>query len=115
MCGTLSMPATTPLYVHAVPLSGPTAVNVWGAMGHDGLGILHRIEGPLTSAKYCNILDYVMIPYDLSPVHTAKVVEELLNMRGVRCLSSADVPSVQQQPVSIGSAAKHHPQSYRLE
>ncbi|KAL1414922.1 hypothetical protein MTO96_030013 [Rhipicephalus appendiculatus] len=93
MCGALSMPATTPLYVQAVPLSGPTAVNVWGAMGRDGLGILHRIEGPLTSAKYCNIIDYVMIPYaldgpfpDLSPVHTAKVVEELLNMRGVRCL-----------------------------
>ncbi|KAH6946089.1 hypothetical protein HPB50_011616 [Hyalomma asiaticum] len=80
---------------------GRTAVNVWGAVSRDGLGVLRCIEGPLTSAKYCDILDYVMIPYaldgpfpdgdflfqqDLSPVHTAKVVEELLNMRGVRCL-----------------------------
>ncbi|KAH7941548.1 hypothetical protein HPB49_014814 [Dermacentor silvarum] len=55
----------------------------------------------MTSARYCDIRDYVMIPYalygpfpgvdflvqqDLSPVHTAKVVGELLNMRGVRCL-----------------------------
>lgn len=90
-----------PLYVQEVASSGRTAVNVWGAMSRDGLGVLHRIEGPLTSAKYCDILDLVMIPYaldgpfpdgdflfqqDLSPVHTAKVVEELLNMRGVRCL-----------------------------
>lgn len=90
-----------PLYVQEVASSGRTAVNVWGAVSRDGLGVLHRIEGPLTSAKYCDILDYVMIPYaldgpfpdgdflfqqDLSPVHTAKVVEELLNMRGVRCL-----------------------------
>lgn len=90
-----------PLYVQEVASSGRTAVNVWGAMSRDGLGVLHRIEGHLTSVKYCDILDYVMIPYaldgpfpdgdflfqqDLSPVHTAKVVEELLNMRGVRCL-----------------------------
>ncbi|KAH6946346.1 hypothetical protein HPB50_012875 [Hyalomma asiaticum] len=90
-----------PHYVQEVASSGRTAVNVWGAVSRDGLGVLHRIEGPLTSPKYCDILDYVMIPYaldgpfpdgdflfqqDLSPVHTAKVVEELLNMRGVRCL-----------------------------
>ncbi|KAH6921345.1 hypothetical protein HPB50_027666 [Hyalomma asiaticum] len=90
-----------PLYVKEVASSGRTALNVWGAVSRDGLGVLHRIEGPLTSAKYCDILDYVMIPYaldgpfpdgdflfqqDLSPVHTAKVVEELLDMRGVRCL-----------------------------
>ncbi|KAH7967757.1 hypothetical protein HPB52_002229 [Rhipicephalus sanguineus] len=90
-----------PLYVQEVASSGCTAVNVWGAVSRDGLGVLHRVEGPLTSARYCDILDYIMIPYaldgtfpdgdflfqqDLSPVHTAKVVEELLNMRGVRCL-----------------------------
>ncbi|KAH7968085.1 hypothetical protein HPB52_005570 [Rhipicephalus sanguineus] len=90
-----------PLYVQEVASSGRTAVNVWSAVSRDRLGVLHRIEGPLTSARYCDILDYVMIPYaldgpfpdgdllfqqDLSPVHTAKVVEELLNMRGVRCL-----------------------------
>ncbi|KAH7945075.1 hypothetical protein HPB49_006166 [Dermacentor silvarum] len=90
-----------PLCVQEVASSGRTGVNVWGAMSRDGLGVLHRIEGPLTSARYCDILDYVMIPYaldgpfldgdfllrqDLSPVHTTKVVEELLNMRGVQCL-----------------------------
>ncbi|KAH7983127.1 hypothetical protein HPB52_009424 [Rhipicephalus sanguineus] len=57
-------------------------------------------EEPLTSARYCDIIDYVMIPYtldgpfpdgdflfqkDLSPVHTAKV-EELLKLRRVQCL-----------------------------
>ncbi|KAH6926081.1 hypothetical protein HPB50_014107 [Hyalomma asiaticum] len=90
-----------PLYVQEVAWSGRTAVNVWGAVSRDGLGVLHRIVGPLTSRKYCDILDCVMIPYalngpfsdrhflfqqDLSSVHTSKVVEELLHMRGVRCL-----------------------------
>ncbi|KAH6941760.1 hypothetical protein HPB50_023566 [Hyalomma asiaticum] len=90
-----------PLYVQEVALSGRTAVNVWGAVSRDGLGVLHRTESPLTSAKYCDIFDYIMIPYaldgpfpdgdflfqqDASPAHTAKVVEELLNMRGVWCL-----------------------------
>ncbi|KAH9382730.1 hypothetical protein HPB48_023286 [Haemaphysalis longicornis] len=66
-------------------------------MSRDGFGV----EGLLTSAKYRNILDYVVIPYtldgpfpdkdflfqqDLSPVQTAKIVEKLLNMRGVCCL-----------------------------
>lgn len=54
-----------PLYVQEVASSGRTAVNVWGAVSRDGLGVLHRIEGPLTSAKYCDILNYVMIPYTL--------------------------------------------------
>ncbi|KAH6932502.1 hypothetical protein HPB50_006447 [Hyalomma asiaticum] len=90
-----------PLYVQEIASSRRTAASVWGAVSRDGLGVLHRTEGPLTSAKYCDILDYVMIPYaldgpfpdgdflfqqDLSPVHTTKVVEVLLNMRGVRRL-----------------------------
>ncbi|KAH9360688.1 hypothetical protein HPB48_004820 [Haemaphysalis longicornis] len=71
-------------------------------MSRDGLGVLHRTEGPVASAKYCDILDYVMIRYalvgpyaagvflfqqDLSPAHTAKVVEKLMNMRvcGASC------------------------------
>ncbi|KAH9378196.1 hypothetical protein HPB48_017523 [Haemaphysalis longicornis] len=70
-------------------------------MSSDGRDALHRIEGSLTAEKYSEILEYVMIPYDLdgpfpdgnylfqrdlAPVHTAKSVKKLLTDRGVRQL-----------------------------
>ncbi|KAH6948725.1 hypothetical protein HPB50_026026 [Hyalomma asiaticum] len=81
--------------------SGRTAVNVWGAISFPGLGPLVRIEGKFNSAAYCDILEYVLIPYvldgpwpdgychyqhDLSPVYTAKRVRTLLDALGVNCL-----------------------------
>ncbi|KAM7287259.1 putative transposable element tc1 transposase [Ixodes scapularis] len=56
----------------------------------------HRIEGSLTSQIYCEVIDYVMLPYvldgpfpdgdftyqhDLSPVHTSGMVRRLLEER----------------------------------
>lgn len=80
---------------------GRTAVNVWEAVSFQGLGPLVSIEGKFNSAAYCDILEYVLIPYvlygprpdgyyhyqhDLSPVHTAKRVRTLLEAQGINCL-----------------------------
>lgn len=81
--------------------SGRCAVNVWGAITRDGLGPLVRLPQPFNSAAYCDVIDNTLIPYaldgpfkdgcyilqqDRSPVHTSKVVQRLLEGRGVRLL-----------------------------
>ncbi|KAM7315852.1 putative transposable element tc1 transposase [Ixodes scapularis] len=87
-----------PQFIQNVAASGRTMVNVWGALSKDGLGPLFRIEGSLTSQIYCEVIDYVMLPYvldghfpdsdftyqhDLSPVHTSGMVRRLLKERCV--------------------------------
>lgn len=76
-----------PDYIKTVASSGRCSVSVWGFMTRHGLGPLVRIEGTLTSGKYLEILQHVLLPYlldgdfpdglfvfqqDRSPIHTAK-------------------------------------------
>lgn len=90
-----------PTYVQHVASSGRKGVNVWGAISRHGLGPLHRVQGALTAAKYCNILDTVVVPYtssvfpngdflfqqDLAPVHTARSVRAHLQQTGIEQLA----------------------------
>ncbi|KAH6947151.1 hypothetical protein HPB50_017224 [Hyalomma asiaticum] len=91
-----------PANAQGVAASGSACVNVWAVVSRHGLGPLHLIEGALTSQSYCSeILDDVFIPYahstfpngdflfqrDPAPVHTAKVVKEHTENRGIPVLS----------------------------
>uniref|UniRef100_A0A131XWY2 Putative transposable element n=2 Tax=Ixodes ricinus TaxID=34613 RepID=A0A131XWY2_IXORI len=92
-------------FVQKVADSGCTTVNVWSAISPEGLGPLFRIDGSLTSDRYCTLLDHVMLPYaldgpfpdgdfvfqhDLSPVHTSRQVRALLEER---CVAELPWPS----------------------
>ncbi|KAH7947704.1 hypothetical protein HPB52_015220 [Rhipicephalus sanguineus] len=85
-----------PGYISEVHSSGRCAVNVWGAVSKDGLGPLVRLSRSFTAGAYCEILDSHLLPYaldgpfkdgcfwfqqDLSPVHTARAVRNLLEER----------------------------------
>lgn len=87
-----------PRYVQRVTASGRTGVSVWACISKDGLGPLIRLQGKFTAERYGAIIDDVLIPYvldgpfpegdytfqhDRSPIHTARVVRELLEERGV--------------------------------
>ncbi|KAL1472382.1 hypothetical protein MTO96_039369 [Rhipicephalus appendiculatus] len=80
-------------YIQELASSGPTAINIWAVMSRDGLGAQHLIDENLIAEKYADIVEYVLIPYaldgpcpyaeyycqhDLSPVHTAKQMKQLL-------------------------------------
>lgn len=92
-----------------VAASGRTCVNVWGAVSRHGLGPLHRIIGPLTSVRYCDIVNTVLVPYvrdgsfhndfifqqDNAPIHTTRVVKDHLEQCAIPvlpwCAKGADL------------------------
>ncbi|KAG0420208.1 hypothetical protein HPB47_003608 [Ixodes persulcatus] len=88
-----------PYFIQEWAASGRRCVNVWGAISHQGLGPIFRINGRLTSKVYSDIIDHVLIPYvldgpfpdrdfwfqlDLNPIHTSRSTKTLLAERGIR-------------------------------
>jgi len=49
-------------YMSTCTRSGRVSVHCWGWISHEGVGILHRIEGHLDSLQYQHILQNVMLP-----------------------------------------------------
>ena len=70
--------------------SGRKSVPVWAWFSFEGAGAIHRITGRLTSEKYIQILDDVLLPtawarfglgpirfiQDRSPIHTSHAVRD---------------------------------------
>ncbi|KAG0445464.1 hypothetical protein HPB47_014895 [Ixodes persulcatus] len=90
--------ANYPVYVQRVASSGRTSVNVWGAISKHGLDPLHRIVGRLTSTRYCDEVDTVLVPFvqsglfsgvnflfqrDLAPIQTARIAKDHLRQYGI--------------------------------
>lgn len=77
-------------------------MNVWGAITAEGLGPLIRLNERFTAAEYCNVIEQVVLPFaldgpfkdglfyyqhDLSPIHTSRSVEAMLENLAIRKLS----------------------------
>lgn len=76
-------------YVGERARSGRISVSCWGWISSDGAGVLHRIDGHLTSDQYLHILENIMIPsvrerypdgviqfmQDASPIHCSRRVQ----------------------------------------
>lgn len=85
-------------YTRGLASIGQGTISVWGAISKDGLGPLVRIEGSLTTSKYCDIIEHNLLPYVLDGpfpdgcyllqhnrgfVHTSLTVRALLEDRVV--------------------------------
>lgn len=86
-------------YTHKTNQSGRFSVNVWGWISLRGPGVVQVVEGRLTAALYCDLLNQVMIPsvralypenfifqQDNAPIHTARIVQEFLVDRNIQIL-----------------------------
>jgi hypothetical protein len=51
-----------PRHMSTCKRSGRVSVCCWGSFSHEGVGVLHRIEGHLDGLQYQHILQNVMVP-----------------------------------------------------
>jgi transposase len=83
----------SPQYMSTCKRSGRVSVNCWGWISHEGVGVIHRIEGHMDGLQYQHILQNVIVPsvqmlypngvihlqLDHTSIHDSGVVQEWLS------------------------------------